>query len=179
MWPWLWSDLIGQLGMTLSHWETTPARLFPGHRPGCAALLLSRILPGHHACLLFIPLAIGIYAAARSKDVFKYGILLWLVIPFAYGLTSFIQNGMRYLIMIYPAVAILCADGLWQIIRPSLNKLRLPKKAVFAALSVLVIAYLAVSVALVHPYYLDYYNELTGRPEKYPGPPAVRHRMVE
>ncbi len=161
LWPWLWSDMIGHLGETLGHWEVTPADYFLGTVQGAPLYYYPVYFLVTTPVLLFIPLAVGIVAAARSKDVFKYGILLWLVIPFAYGFTSFIQNGMRYLIMIYPAVAILCADGLWQISGLA-EKLKLPKKAVFAALSVLVVAYLAVSVALVHPYYLDYYNELSG-----------------
>jgi hypothetical protein len=161
LWPWLWSDMIGHLGQTLSHWEVTPADYFLGTVQTAPLYYYPVYFLVTTPMLLFIPLAFGIYAAARSKDVFKYGILLWLILPFGYGLTSFIQNGMRYLIMIYPAVAILCADGLWQISGLAEN-LKLPKKAVFATLSVLVVAYLAVSVALVHPYYLDYYNELTG-----------------
>ena len=161
LWPWLWSDMIGHLGQTLSHWEITPADYFLGTAQAAPLYYYPLYFLVTTPALLFIPLAVGIYAAARSKDVYKYGILLWLIIPFAYGLTSFIQNGMRYLIMIYPAVAILCADGLWQISGLA-ERARLPKKAAFAALSLLVIAYLAVSVALVHPYYLDYYNELTG-----------------
>ncbi len=161
IWPWLWSDLIGHASMTLSHWETTPRDFFLGTAQAAPLYYYPVYFLVTTPALLFIPLVVGIVAAARSKDVFKYGILLWLVIPFAYGFTSFIQNGMRYLIMIYPAVALLCADGLWQISGQA-EKLKLPKKAVFAALSVLLIAYLAVSVALVHPYYLDYYNELSG-----------------
>jgi 4-amino-4-deoxy-L-arabinose transferase-like glycosyltransferase len=161
LWPWLWSDTISHIGMTLNHWETTPEDFFLGTVQAAPLYYYPVYFLVTTPVLLLIPLIIGIIAAARSKDVFKYGILLWLVIPFAYGFTSFIQNGMRYLIMIYPAVALLCADGLWQVSGLG-DKIHVPRKAMFAALGILAALYLAASVALVHPYYLDYYNELSG-----------------
>lgn len=161
LWPWLWSDLIGHLGTSLGHWDATIHDYFLGSEQAAPLYYYPVYFLVTTPALLLIPLAIGVYAAARSKDVFKYGILLWLFIPFAYGLSSFIQNGMRYLIMIYPAVALLCADGLWQLSGIA-EKKKVSKALVFAILGIATVAYLAVSVALVHPYYLDYYNELTG-----------------
>lgn len=161
LWPWLWSDLIGHLGMSLGHWETSINDYFLGTEQAAPLYYYPVYFLVTTPVLLLLLLCIGVYAAIRSKDIFKYGILLWLLIPFAYGLSPFIQNGMRYLIMIYPAVALLCADGLWQLSGVFHDK-KVSRTMVFAVMGIATVAYLAVSLALVHPYYLDYYNELTG-----------------
>jgi hypothetical protein len=72
---------------------------------------------------------------------------------------------MRYLLMIYPAMAILISIGLDQIASwvASFN-LRLTKRFVYITLAALTIMYLLYALVSVYPYYLDYYNALAGGP---------------
>ena len=116
--------------------------------------------------LLLIPFFIGVYMCARSKDLYKYAILLWCFVPLIYTLDSMVQNGMRYLLMVYPAVAIVCAIGLFEL-SARVSRFKVTegaKKAVFPALVILTALYLIISLATVFPYYLDYYNALAGGP---------------
>jgi 4-amino-4-deoxy-L-arabinose transferase-like glycosyltransferase len=106
IWPWLWTDPIGHLQLSLNHWSSPIQEYFLGSK-GLAPLYYYPVyftvtLP----LLLFLPLAAGIICVARSGDPFKAGILLWFALPFAYNFTGFIQDGVRYILMIYPAVAI-------------------------------------------------------------------------
>jgi hypothetical protein len=61
------------------------------------------------------------------------------------------------MIITYPAVSIMAAAGMERIIQNIGSR-----KQVAAAL--LLLAYMAASLAIVHPYYLDYYNEIAGGP---------------
>jgi hypothetical protein len=73
---------------------------------------------------------------------------------------------MRYLIMIYPAIALICACGLWAAAGWIGDRVKsVGRDRAFAVGSTLTVVYLVVSLILVHPYYLDYYNALAGGPK--------------
>ncbi len=164
LWPWTWFDTVNHLSMTLNHWSYIPTEFFLGTDAQPPVYYYIVYFMVTTPLLLLIPLAIGVYATARSRNVFKYAILLWFIVPFAYSFSSFKQDGMRYLLMIYPAVAILIGYGLHEIAR-MISKLEVPimlKKAALPVLCVATIVYLIICLASVHPYYLDYYNSLSG-----------------
>jgi 4-amino-4-deoxy-L-arabinose transferase-like glycosyltransferase len=165
LWPWLWADPIGQFKLSFMHWEYTPIEYFLGNSQKATPLYYVAYFLVTTPLLLFIPLAIGAYRSIRSRNPYKLAILLWLVVPFTYSFGSFIQDGMRYLLMIYPAMAILAADGLAGIASWAAPKVRgISQNGVYVALAALTIIYLLYSLASVQPYYLDYYNSLAGGP---------------
>jgi len=163
LWPWLWPDPVGRLMDSLNHWEYVPVEYFLGQPQEAPVTYYVMYLLVTTPLLLLIPLALGVYYSLKSRDAYKYAVLLWFVVPFAYSFSGFIQGGMRYLLMIYPAMAILIACGLAglaaRVERPKLSRTK-----VFAALSALTLVYLLVTAASISPYYLDYYNGLVGGP---------------
>lgn len=165
LWPWIWNSPT-DLSLTLQHWDTTPYEYFLGTLQGPTPIYYPAYFLATTPTLLLIPLFIGVYSFARSRDLYKYGIILWCFIPFFYGFYHMVQGGMRYILMIYPAVAILCAAGLVEIaVWVSGLKIREDvRKAAFPALVALTIVYLIFSLASVYPYDLDYYNALSGGP---------------
>jgi 4-amino-4-deoxy-L-arabinose transferase-like glycosyltransferase len=168
LWPWLWSDPLGHLTQSLDHWTYHVQEYFLGSKQAPPLYYYPVYFLVTIPVLLLIPLAVGIVEAARSKDAFKIGVLLWFIVPFSYNLSGFIMDGMRYILLIYPAVALLCGYGLYRIsemVCEWKGKINLTKKQVFFGLTGLTSIYLLITAALVSPYYLDYYNILAGGPQ--------------
>lgn len=104
-------------------------------------------------CLFFT----GIRKIIKKKNIYLYSILLWFILPFSLSIYSWRQHGLRYIIEIYPAIAIISAVGFNTI----LDKFKIKEKLkLFYFLPV--IAYLFISLWQIKPYYLDYFNELVG-----------------
>ena len=160
LWPWIWYDPL-DLGCTLKHWIVSiSSEYFLGINQAAPLYYYPVYFIVPTQALLLVLLAIGIYSAARSRDVFKYILLLWLFVPFLYGFSNFVQGGMRYLLMIYPAVAILCAFGLdWMARIVSKYSIKLHDIA-FIILTAATVVYLIYTLLTITPYYLDYYNGL-------------------
>ncbi len=165
LWPWIW-DSPANLQSSLAHWDQRPVEYFLGTVQGAGLIYYPVYFLVTTPTLLLIPFFIGVYMCARSKDLYKYAILLWCFIPLIYTLDSMVQNGMRYLLMVYPAVAIVCAIGLLELSArvSGFKVMEGAKKAIFPALVILTALYLIISLATVFPYYLDYYNALAGGP---------------
>jgi hypothetical protein len=86
---------------------------------------------------------------------------LWLgsaAILLGLGMCSKINIGHRYMLLIYPLVALLVADWLGEL------ALRRPRQAIAAG--VLLLAWQAVSVAGIAPHYLSYFNSFCGGPSE-------------
>ncbi len=166
LWPWIWNspdNLLTSLGFWGSH---GPQEYFLDTRQAATPIYYPVYFMVTTPALLLIPFFIGIHSLIRSKDLYKYAILFWCFIPFGYGFSPMVQDGMRYLLMIYPAVALICAAGLLEVAGWT-SKLKIRnslKKAAFPALVALTALYLILSLATVYPYYLDYYNALSGGP---------------
>lgn len=166
IYPWAWGG-VGDLKQTLDHWNTpAAAKYFLGSIQQAPLYYYPVYFLVTTPTLLFLPLALGALYILRSRDPYKLGILLWLIVPFAYDFGSFKQDGMRYILMIYPAVALICGAGLEDAagrIKAMLSG-PLENKAIFTILSAMAVVYLIVTLASVSPYYLDYYNVLAGGP---------------
>ena len=187
LWPFLWANPIGNLQMSLGHWTYPITEYFLGVPTSPPLYYLPVYFLVTLPALLLLPLAIGVGDTVRSRDPFKVAMLLWFIVPFSYGFSSFIQDGIRYVFIIYPAVAMLCAFGLWQAagwlntaLHPFVKSLGSKSRHVtatglFWALTLLSIVYLLLAAASVYPYYLDYYNEFTGGAKNVQ---AVRVRVV-
>lgn len=168
LWPWLWSNPVADLQQSLGHWTYGIKEYFLGswvqppiyYYPVYFAVTLP--------VLLFLPLAAGVWGALASRSPFKVALLLWFLVPFAYGFSSFVQDGIRYIFVIYPAVALLCGLGVVKLAewagRAGSKVKEITAEKAFWAFTALAAIYLLVTLALAYPYYLDYYNELTGGP---------------
>lgn len=167
LWPLLWTGPIGHLQESLDHWTYPITEYFLGARVTPPLYYFPVYFAVTLPALLFLPLAIGTAAVIRSRNPFKMALLLWFIVPFAYNFSSFIQDGIRYIFIIYPAVALLCAIGLvgaadWigKLAGARFNGITATR--VFWTLTALTLIYLLITIASVYPYYLDYYNEFTG-----------------
>lgn len=99
----------------------------------------------------------GIFKILKLKNLQYYVILLWFLVPFLMSFYSWRQHGLRYIIEIYPAIALISALGLnyfaGKFTRKEVNKV---------LFFVPVVIYLFIVLWNIKPYYLDYFNELAG-----------------
>lgn len=102
-------------------------------------------------------------------------VLAWFVIPFVMLLSPVVQDGVRY---IYPALIASCVvaaagiDWLVGLLGARLSG-RLRAALTHVAVAAAVVA-TGTSAVRIHPYYLDYYNVLSGGPQK-----VARERLFE
>lgn len=89
---------------------------------------------------------------------------LWLVVPMIVALSPVRQDGVRYIMPCLLALALAAAAGLDAAASWAATSLGARGRRVFAGLAGLLVIYLAVTSARVHPYYLDYYGEHVGGP---------------
>lgn len=165
IYPWIWGG-IGNIEQTLAHWSGVLPKYFLGTVQVAPLDFYPIYFLVTTPDLLFIPLLLGAFYIIQSKDAYKWVLLIWLIVPFAYDLGSFKQDGMRYILMIYPALAMVCGVGIEAIanhVQVLAGKAHI-KQATFAIVSAIVVLYLLITLALTSPYYLDYYNMLSGGP---------------
>jgi hypothetical protein len=112
------------------------------------------------AWLVLMIIGLGVCLARRSQLAY------WMPVAFAAGIlipsmTSHVNIGLRHMLPIYSALAILAGVGLLRLIEEA------PAKKWAAALAVALPLWLIVSGALKHPDYLAYFNEFAGaNPER-------------
>jgi 4-amino-4-deoxy-L-arabinose transferase-like glycosyltransferase len=108
--------------------------------------------------LLFLVAGIYFYSLNLQKQKFAGLLLLWLCIPLLQSFYPLRQNGIRYVIMLYPALALLASYGIAAVSKKfEKSTIELPYY-----LWTVLIGSLLLSLYFVYPYYLDYYNFLTG-----------------
>jgi 4-amino-4-deoxy-L-arabinose transferase-like glycosyltransferase len=182
-WPWLWADFstlstdpLKPLTMTLSHWNYAPEEYFLGTYQSAPIYYLPVYFLVTTPLLVLGLGAVGAFFAAKWKDPYKLGLLLWLIIPFFSGFFYLLQDGVRYIIFIYPAVTLLAAAGLSSL--SGLATKKWPKigdqNKLFMVSGTILLVYLLISLAMVRPYYLDYYNSLSGGQQN-----VQEHRLLE
>ncbi len=160
IWPWLWNNPISNFQKSLSWWTYINPEYFLGS---------FTVQPVYYYLVYFfatMPTLLIVFFLASMKESFLKNpytklLFIWFFTSILFfSLADFKQNGSRYVISVYPAFAILAAIGFLNI-----NKIfsRLDKK-IPIIFGVLIAAYLIFNTISIHPYYLDYYNELTGGP---------------
>lgn len=100
---------------------------------------------------------IGVRQIFRKKNIYLLSILLWFLLPFSLSIYSWRQHGLRYIIEIYPAIAIIAAIGFNTLV----NKFGIKEKLKLYYFLPIII-YLFIVLLSIKPYYLDYFNELVG-----------------
>lgn len=100
---------------------------------------------------------IGIKDIIKRKNWRLTSLILWFIVPFVMSFYSWRQHGLRYIIEIYPPIALIAAIGFDAIIRKLAKKERL-RLLFFVPVAI----YLLISLWKIKPYFLDYFNELVG-----------------
>lgn len=156
IWPRLWSGPVGKLSESYAKLSGTHSREpFLGtmtDHPSFAYFLVYLVVT--MPVLAFAGAVAGGVRVARTRTVTSLTLLAWLVLPLGVMASPVRQDGVRYVLPCVMALAMLSAAG-WdwlagRYFRPAA-----------AALGV----YLAVTLALTHPYYLDYFAEEVGGAE--------------
>ena len=93
----------------------------------------------------------------KQKNIYSLIILLWFLLPFSLSFYSWRQHGLRYIIEIYPAIALISALGFDYLVN-KLTNVNIKKLLYFTPIFI----YLLIVLWQVKPYYLDYFNELVG-----------------
>jgi len=158
VWPRLWPHPIASLTesfrrLTLPH-GTEPFLGTLTNAPG----------PHYFVVYLFATLPVGILAAVaagavrliRHHSASALIALCWFVIPLGVALSPIRQDGVRYVMPCLLALALIAAVGFDQL------ALWARHRHAFLALAAAAVVYLAVALARVHPYYLDYFGEHVG-----------------
>jgi len=133
-------------------------------------------LPNHYFLLYFLattPLLILIllvsffHKLVRERTFYLFTLGLWLVVPFLWSFAGIKVDGIRYIYSVYPPLSLVAAIGFFHIGDAlSLTRyLTRYRKAALYLFSSLAVGYLVANCLIIHPYYLDYYNEIVGGPK--------------
>ena len=93
----------------------------------------------------------------KNGGIYSFAIILWFLLPFSLSFYSWRQHGLRYIIEIYPAIALIAALG-FDFLVSKITKSELKKFSYFVPIFI----YLFIVLWQIKPYYLDYFNELVG-----------------
>ena len=110
--------------------------------------------------LILVLFSIGLKVVYSKKTWIFIAILIWFIFPFIQSLYNFKQHGIRYIIEIYPPLALIAGMGFNYIIS-KFNKI----KYVGFAFILFLLTYSFFILFRMTPYYLDYFNELVGGPK--------------
>jgi 4-amino-4-deoxy-L-arabinose transferase-like glycosyltransferase len=159
LWPRLWLHPFAALGESFDKLK----------KPHSAEPFLGATTnqPGPHYFLVYLvatlPIAVlagAIWGGVRSARARVWVPLLLLVIPLGVMFSPVRQDGVRYVMPSVAALALLAAVGWDHAAQLVERRYRFGFHAVAAALGL----YLAITLARIHPYYLDYFGEQVGGP---------------
>jgi 4-amino-4-deoxy-L-arabinose transferase-like glycosyltransferase len=160
VWPRLWLHPIAALDASL-------AKLSQPHSPEPFLGAITNA-PGPHYFLVYLlatlPLLVlaGVvaYVARAARERSRAGLVLaaWFVIPMAVVASPVRQDGVRYVMPCILALAVTSAVG-WDFV---VSRFAARIRHLFAITCAALALYLAITLALVHPYYLDYFGEHVG-----------------
>lgn len=158
VWPRLWLHPLAGLAASLRKLDTTHAA-----EPFLGAIT-SQPGPHYFAVYLFATLPLGVLAAAllgavrfvRARDRGALIAACCLLVPLGVAASPVRQDGVRYVMPCLLALALIAAAGVDQL------AIWIRVRHAFTALAAAAIVYLGVTLARVHPYYLDYFAEQVG-----------------
>jgi 4-amino-4-deoxy-L-arabinose transferase-like glycosyltransferase len=119
--------------------------------------------PGTHYFLVYLyaTLPLGILALAiawlartvRDRNRTTLIVLAWLAFPLLAALSPVRQDGVRYIMPVFPAIAMMAAAIVDRYART-------PRT--FASAAALIVLYLGITAVRTHPYYIDFFGGHTG-----------------
>jgi hypothetical protein len=151
IWPWLWSAPFDHLMKSLNFWQEQGAGNPPPPYYYFQYFLVST------PTLLFAFLMFFLLKLYRTKNFWLLFLVLWFLTPFLFAFAKYRQGGIRLMIPIFAPLSLMAAVGVSEIG----EKLRRFKCLLF----LLVPLYLLTLDLNVHPYYLDFFNEVIGGPK--------------
>ena len=157
--PYWWTSPIESIQSTFNHWGGDPKELFFGE-VRTSPLIYYLVYFTAQTPLIIISLGLFQiisllfrYPRYKGKELFLIAIFgIWLLWSFS----PIKQGGMRYVLPLYIPFSILAVLAIQQL----LGKY----KKILIGVSILIITYLGIQLRIVYPFYLDYYNEVTGGP---------------
>jgi hypothetical protein len=143
IWPLTWHEFPKYLIESLTQ-AGSRAGFFSTYYP--QHLLITAPIP------ILIGLALGIFFSIKKRGYWNYVFMWWFFsVLIFFSLLTVGMGSTRYIVVIYPAMAILSAYGYYSILKNKLVYILIP-----------VIFLLIIGQARVFPYYLDYFNEFVG-----------------
>lgn len=107
--------------------------------------------------LILVLFFLGLKNIVKNKNIYSLTIMLWFLLPFSLSIYSWRQHGLRYIIEIYPAIALISALGFNYLVG-KITESEIKKFLYFTP----IFLYLLIVLWQIKPYYLDYFNELAG-----------------
>lgn len=169
IWPYLWENPMKHLGQMLSHWDPDKyLEWFLGEKRPPAAYYFPLYFAVTTPAAALVGLALFIPRALLRRDRAHLTLALWFLGPFIVMASPLARDGVRYLYPAIPAACLMIAAGLEGLGEGAAALLRRPRLRTWlpAPLGTGLAIYLIFSGFTVHPYYLDYYNELVGGPAR-------------
>lgn len=153
MWPWLWHNPIENFKESVAHWTGSPPKeFFLGEAREAPLYYFLVYLFATTPLIVLILVLYGLFRIVRSRNLVSWILLIWFLTPLLWSFSTGVQDGMRYIYVIFPPLALVAGVGLRN----------LPKwRWMFFA----VIIFLVIANIRVHPYYIDYYNILVQGPK--------------
>lgn len=155
--PYWWTNPIESIQSTINHWGGDPKELFFGEIRTTPWIYYIVYFMSQTPIILIILGLFQVFNILFSKSKWQAKNLFLItifLIWFLWSLSTIKQGGMRYLLPLYIPFSILVVMSLGQI----LGKFR----TILITVTSLIIIYLGIQLKSTHPFYLDYYNELTG-----------------
>ncbi|HEY5947703.1 MAG TPA: glycosyltransferase family 39 protein, partial [Kofleriaceae bacterium] len=162
VWPLLWRHPFSQLATSL-------AKLSQPHAPEPFLGVVTNT-PGPHYFLVYLlatlPLGIllGVLAylvrVVRERDRSALVVAAWFLVPLTVVASPVRQDGVRYVMPCVLALALAGAAG-WDFV---IAQLESRWRHLFTTVAAALALYLGFTLAMIHPYYLDYFGEQVGGP---------------
>lgn len=164
-WPWIWDHPIKKIFQTHFFQKPKESKLiyFLGKRQRAPLSYFFIYFLVTTPSLLLISSLYGIIRGRKvllTKNYFM--LILFFFSPFLLTFTRFRQEGIRYILTMYPAMSIFSSIGVFLFSNTLASFLKIQNG--FKKLSFVYVIYLCVIYILFHPYELVYYNEFVGGP---------------
>lgn len=150
IWPWLWPAPFDRFMRSLNFWQEQGAGTPPPLYYYFQYFLITT------PALLFVFLVAFFAKLRRTKNFWLLVLVLWFLTPFLFTFAKYRQGGIRLMIPIFAPLSLMFAVGL-AALGEKIKRLKYP-------FFLLVPVYLLFLDFSVHPYYLDFFNELIGGP---------------
>lgn len=186
IWPYLWDNPLGHVGEMLSHWkpdiylesflgrrQEPPLYYFPLYFLVTMPVTLLPLIPVGMVRTAHVFLKARRAARERPeadtdrRDLGHLGLLLWFLAPWVVMVSPMARDGVRYLYpALFPACLLAAVGAEWLAVRVGrLVRREWVARPVLALLGAVMGLQTLHGGLQVHPYYIDYYNELTGGPK--------------
>lgn len=168
LWPWLWDEPFEAFKGVVARWGTQhPTEYFEGvdRAPPPARFYAAAFLattPESVLALALLGAAAGL--SRRRSRAGTWLVLGALLLPFGQSLSSFRQDLARYVVQAWPALALVAALGVEALGRWAPERWGRWRNRAGRGLALALVGHVAVSLALVEPYPLDYFNDAIGGP---------------